>query len=103
MIPGWADVRPDGVLVRVKAVPGSSRNRVQGVLGDHLKVQISAAPEAGKANAAIVDLLAALFRSPRSSVRQETGASNPRKSFTILGATDSVFTREEFSALRPGG
>ena len=103
MTPSWAAICPDGILVRVKAVPGSSRNRVQGALGDHLKVQVSAAPEAGKANAAIVELLAELFEVPRSAVRLESGASNPRKSFKVQGVTDSVFARPELSVLLPDG
>lgn len=103
MTPSWAAICPDGILVRVKAVPGSSRNRVQGALGDHLKVQVSAPPEAGKANAAIEALLAELFGVPRSTVSLESGASNPRKSFKVRGVTDSVFARAELSALRPGG
>jgi len=76
---------------------------VQGALGDHLKIQVSAAPEGGKANAAIVELLADLFGAAKSSVRLESGASNPRKSFKVQGVTDSVFARSELSALRPGG
>lgn len=83
MTASWADPTPEGWVVRVKAVPGSSRNRVQGPLGDHLKVQVSAPPEGGKANAAIQELLAALFSTSVGQVRLLAGGSNPRKRFAI--------------------
>ena len=39
----------DGTRVRVKVVPGASRTKVVGVLGDRLKVAVAAPPEGGKA------------------------------------------------------
>lgn len=102
MIPLWASSVHGDVLVRVKAVPGASRNRVQGALGDHLKIQVAAPPEGGKANAAIQQVLVDLFEVPRSSVRLEIGATNPRKVFRIAGVTESVFLGDRFSGLRPG-
>ena len=103
MTPPWASPLRGDVLVRVKAVPGASRNRVQGTLGDHLKIQVAAPPEGGKANAAIQALLADLFGVACGSIRLESGAASPRKVFRIPGMTESVFLEERFSDLRPGG
>jgi len=83
MTAAWADPTAQGWVVRVKAVPGSSRNRVQGPLGDHLKIQVAAPPEGGKANAAIQELLAGLFSTSSAQVRLLAGGSNPRKRFAI--------------------
>lgn len=102
-MPAWASPRGEGVLVRVKAVPGSSRNEVRGALGDHLKIQVSAPPEGGKANEAIVELLAALFEVDTSAIAIRSGASNPRKLISIQGVTESAFDLPGISALRPGG
>jgi len=56
----------DDVLVRVKAVPGASRNAIGGLLGDRIKIVVAAPPEGGKANRAIERLLAeAIGVSPR--------------------------------------
>ncbi|CAN0557360.1 unnamed protein product, partial [Laminaria digitata] len=46
------------IRLRLKAVPGASRDSIAGILGDRLKVRVSAAPEGGRANTAIVKLLA---------------------------------------------
>ena len=45
----------------MKVVPGASRTRLAGQLGDALKVAVAAPPEAGKANAALIELLAQVF------------------------------------------
>lgn len=48
----------EGTRLKVKAVPGASRDRLVGVLGDALKVAVTAAPEKGKANKRILQVLA---------------------------------------------
>lgn len=72
-------------LVQLKVVPGSSRDAIAGALGDRLKVKVAAAPEAGKANAAVCELLArALGIKPRD-VTIEVGAGSPEKTVRIRG------------------
>ena len=74
--------------VTVKVVPKSSRNRVTGWLGNALKVTVTALPEGGRANAAVVDILASALDVPASSVRCLAGHSSSRKLFEIIGLTD---------------
>lgn len=76
---------PGGVEVRVKVVPGASQNRIAGPLGDALKIQVSAAPEGGKANAAVARLLAARLHVPVGNVTLIRGATQARKTFLISG------------------
>ena len=44
--------------LQLKVVPKASRNRVVGWVGLRLKIQVTAAPERGKANEAVVEVLA---------------------------------------------
>ena len=74
-----------GAILAVKVVPGASRDRIAGVLGDCLKVATSAAPEKGKANAAIARILAAALDLDARSVRLHAGQTNPRKEFLLAG------------------
>ena len=74
-----------GSTVAVKAVPGASRDRVVGVLGDCLKIATAAAAEKGKANAAIARTLAAALHLPRRNVALRSGPTSPRKEFRVAG------------------
>ncbi len=78
---------PAGTVIPVKAVPGSSRDKVVGVLGDCLKVATSAQPEKGKANAAIAAILAKALDVDRRAVELVSGPANPRKEFRVAGLT----------------
>lgn len=76
-----------GVAIRVKVVPGASRSRIVGVLGDRLKVAVAAPPEDGKANAAVCGLLAEAMGVSARDVRVSAGMSQPRKTITVAGVT----------------
>ena len=74
-----------GVVFPVKVVPGASRSRISGLLGDTLKVNIAISPEKGKANRELVNHLAKVLGVSRSSVRVVSGLTNPRKEIRIFG------------------
>ena len=74
-----------GVHVQVKAVPGASRSRIVGWLGDHLKIAVAAPPEGGKANKAICQVLAEALGIRHQDVQVTAGASNPRKRILVTG------------------
>ena len=77
----------DDVRLWIKAVPGASRDQVAGIVGERLKVRISAAPEGGKANAAICKVIARTFGVKSRQVSLESGATNPEKIVRISGVT----------------
>ena len=65
--------------LKIKVVPKSSRNCVAGWVGDTLKVCVNAAPEKGKANLAVQELLAAALGLPKDKVRVVSGLTSARK------------------------
>jgi len=69
----------------VKVVPGSSRDKVAGALGDCLKIVTSAAAEKGEANAAVSRALAKALGVPERSVTLLSGRTSPRKEFHVAG------------------
>lgn len=78
---------PGGALISVKVVPGSSRDKVVGVLGECLKISTTAAAEKGKANAAVAAVLAGAAGVNRRSVELTSGPTNPRKEFLVAGVS----------------
>lgn len=84
-MPPRIEQRDRYVLLWIKAVPGASRSQVAGVLGDRLKVRIAAAPEHGKANAAICDLVAEKLKIKASRVTVESGHTSAEKIIRIAG------------------
>lgn len=69
----------------IKVVPGSRDDRVVGRYGDAFKVQVSSPPEDGKANRAVVELLARALRVKGSQVTIVRGHGQPRKIVEIAG------------------
>ena len=68
------------MLLRVKVIPRSAANEIAGALADGtLKVKIAAPPERGKANEALIALLAAHFRVSKSAVSIVTGQTSALK------------------------
>ncbi len=76
-----------GVQLELKVVPGASRTRIAGVLGPALKIAVAAPPEGGKANAAVIKLLAATFSVKRGDVALVSGHTQPHKRVLVKGIT----------------
>ncbi|MCP5181227.1 MAG: DUF167 domain-containing protein [Pseudomonadales bacterium] len=86
----------NGTKLAVKVVPGAARSELAGWLGDVLRVRISAPAEKGKANAALIALLAQVLDVPPGSVSVLAGHGSPRKQVEIrLLSSDEVRTRLE--------
>ena len=76
---------PAEARLSLKVVPGASRAGIAGWLGDTLKVRVSAPPERGRANAAVVALLAEALGVPEDRVRIVAGATSARKIALVAG------------------
>ena len=98
------DVRDDGTAVlRVHVQPGAGRTAVQGRHGEALKVSVAAPPEGGRANDAVVKLLAETFGIPTSAVELVSGDSSRAKRFHLAGLeVDDVRERLEQALAQAG-
>jgi hypothetical protein len=67
----------------VQIQPRASSDAIAGVLGDRLKIRLTAPPVEGKANEHLIAYLARLFGVPKSQVILERGASSKRKQMRI--------------------
>jgi uncharacterized protein len=75
------------IRLRLRVTPGASRSEVVGPHGDAWKVRVAAAPENGKANEAVRDLLATTLGIPRSSTEIVSGAGSRDKVLVVRGLT----------------
>lgn len=73
----------DGIVVGVRVQPKASSNRITGLHGDALKVCVTAAPTDGKANKAVVALLAKAFGVKKYDVSIVSGQSSRTKNVEI--------------------
>ena len=92
---------PDGLLLTVKAQPGARRAGLEGLAqtadGPALKVKVAAPPEEGRANEAILTLLAEALEVKRRAVTLVSGASSRLKRIKIEG--DPAHLTQRLAAL----
>ncbi|MFZ4572890.1 MAG: DUF167 domain-containing protein [Phycisphaerales bacterium] len=73
------------VRIALKVVPGSRREEVAGMLGERLKIRVSAPPEDGKANRAVCRVLAEALGADERDVTIVVGTTNPEKVARVAG------------------
>jgi uncharacterized protein (TIGR00251 family) len=77
----------NGVIVPVHAQPGARRNAIVGERAGAIRVAVTAAPDKGKANAAIVELLAEALGCRPSEVGVVSGETSRQKRVLLVGLT----------------
>jgi uncharacterized protein (TIGR00251 family) len=84
--------------VRVRVAPGATRAGVVGRHGEAWKVRVTAAPEGGRANEAVVRLLADTLSLPRKAVTLVSGHGARDKIVELEGIAPSLIERRLSSA-----
>lgn len=75
--------RPDAAVFNVKVIAGSSRTALAGVQNGMLRIKVSAAPEKGKANEALVEFLAEKLGVKKKFVRITAGLTSKIKQIAV--------------------
>lgn len=73
------------IRLRLRVTPQATRSAVVGRQGDAWKVRVAAIPERGRANRAVVELLAGTLAVPRTSVALVSGAGARDKTVAVRG------------------
>ena len=76
---------PAGATLQVKVHPRARNNAITGVVGDALKLALTAPPVEGRANEACVKFLAEFLNVARSSVTIAAGESSRQKLIRVAG------------------
>ena len=81
--------RRGGVVIEVKVEPRSSKKGITGVIGNMLKVKLTAPPVGGAANEQLIEVISEATGIRKSNIRILRGASSKRKVVEIKGV-DSI-------------
>jgi uncharacterized protein YggU (UPF0235/DUF167 family) len=84
----------------LSVAPGASRDELVGRHGEGWKARVTAAPERGRANDAVIALLARVLRIDRGSIRVVAGHAARRKVVEIAGLDEEEAGRRLDAAAR---
>lgn len=79
----------EGVLIDILVQPRASREKIGPVHGDRLKVAVTAPPVDGKANDAVVEVLARALGAPRRDLDVVSGQSSRKKTVRVRGTDEA--------------
>jgi uncharacterized protein (TIGR00251 family) len=77
----------EGVVLPVRAQPGARKNGVQGEQAGSLKVAVTAPPEDGRANKALIEVLREALKVKRSQIALLSGEASREKRFLVRGVS----------------
>ena len=83
----------DGLTIDVLVVPRASRTAVGPLVGDRLRVAVTAPPVDGEANAAVIEALADAFGVRKAAVTIVRGERGRRKTVRIEGGAAATLQR----------
>lgn len=83
----------EGCVLTVRAQPGARRNGIVGAHGDALKVSVTASPDKGRANDALVEVLAESLGLTRSQIALVSGTTSRQKKFLVRGVTAEILQK----------
>ena len=91
-----------GARLQLRVSPGAARSAVVGRHGTGWKVRVAAPPEGGKANAAVVRLLADALAVPPERVRIVSGHASRDKTVALEGLEPDELERRLATASGAG-
>jgi uncharacterized protein (TIGR00251 family) len=89
----------DGVVLPVRAQPGARSSTVRGVHSGALRVSVTQVAEKGKANKALIGVLAKTLKLRKSQIELIAGATASQKRFMIYDVTTDELTKRIESVL----
>ena len=89
-----------GATFAVKVQPRARKNAITGIVGNALKLALTAPPAEGKANQALIEFFADFFEIPRSSVSIASGETSRNKLIRVSGIS-AQHVRERLAAAQP--
>lgn len=86
-------------ILRIRVKPNAKKSGLLGRHGDAIKIAVRAAPERGRANAEVLDVLARALQVPPSALELVAGPSSPDKRVRVHGLEAAEVARRIAAAL----
>jgi hypothetical protein len=86
--------RQNAAVFYVKVIPSSSRTSLEGVQNGMLRIKLSAAPEKGRANQAVVDFLTGKLGIKKKFITITSGLFSKVKQIAVEQITPEVLTEK---------
>ena len=80
----------DGCILMVYARPNAKKSALSGEYNAHLKIQIAAVPEDGRANAALIEYLSEIFELSQKSIKIIKGSTAKNKQVFLSAAFEDI-------------
>ncbi len=101
-------VQTDGINLDVRLTPKAGRNALTGIdkregARPALRAAVRSAPEDGKANAALIELLSDELRVPAGSIALKSGGKSRTKTLSVTGDPATLVAKLETILSRPDG
>lgn len=84
-LPPYLTARDGGVWLALKVQPRASKNEFAGLVGNELKIKVTAPPVDAAANEAVLRLLAATLGCPRGAIHLVRGHTSRHKQVVVRG------------------
>jgi uncharacterized protein (TIGR00251 family) len=82
-----------GLMLQLRVQPRARRTALEPTAEGGLKAAVTAAPADGKANQAVIALLADAWRLPKSTMEIVRGATAREKTLSVAGEPDALIRR----------
>jgi uncharacterized protein len=86
------------LILDLHVQPGAKRSEFAGTHGERIKLRLAAPPVEGKANAALIEFLAAYFGVPRRNVTVVSGFKSRSKRVAIEGVPERPYLGNRISS-----
>ena len=83
------EIKNEQIIINIKAQPNSSKNKIAGLYGDALKVNIKAPAVEGAANKELIKFLSKEFKIPKSAIMLR-GETSKKKQIILPYREDIV-------------
>lgn len=84
-MPEFMSVQPDGISLAIKLQPRASRTEIGELLGEELRIKVTAPPVDAAANEALIRLLADRLGCPRNRIELIRGHTSRHKVVKLYG------------------